>query len=453
MVTKVADPDNQVQIRLPIRTKSPLISVHLKGDAMQFEYGGIKDALTLSFMRTIRVPDNRRDINSLPPSLGRFQPMLVQVGISITYSSISATTDVLESITCDYAKQVPIEVAEKSGIFFTMYQREAMWIDFKARLPFAIRIFVGGINAVSGFPMKLGEEELRKQAAKRERGESIQDYMVVPGQRWLDGIVCNDGEIRQFVAQPKGSGFSVEAQITGKDTIRGIQVEIIPIRCEFPKKMEVRYKDHQHREISRKIDLVAEGLGLSSTWKDLKTTLAREFDIPVGKQVLYPRVAWNHYLPISDDLEISKYYFKPDFVLGLSYDPRDAVPPRSVAGGMADYETAGTPSSITIKQTIEPDRNPADSWNKSAAIQFHVHILDTATFAAVTGQPVREPPISARTYAEHDSPFFSIWGEEPTGIKGSFDNVKSIAELEEARAKAEGTQYVEEESLAFIVRT
>ncbi|KAF2964262.1 hypothetical protein GQX73_g9313 [Xylaria multiplex] len=492
-------PDNQVQIRIPIRVKSSLIFVNLDEDAMKFEYMGIKDALTLTFRRTIRVPDNKRDINMLPPDLGQFPIFLVQVSLSclkpIAYIVVLQITNSMQlsptNANQDYAQQLPVEVAEKSGVFFTMYQREAMWINFEARLPFAIRIFVGGINAVSGLPMEAGEVGVRKKIAK------VQDYMVVPGQPWLDGIVCADGEVRQFVAQHKDSGFSVESQLNGKDTIGGIQVEVIPIKCEPPKRMEVHYEDLGRGKRNREIDLEKNGIGPSSTWKDLKVVLERELGIPIGKQVLYPHVEWNYYLPIDDDVEISKYYFKemhkwalpcpckllgfqrtspyadiadpsvlnkPGFVLGVSRNHYDAVPPpKGLAGSMADYSRSGMPASydgITnrigqmsmaagglIKQTIVPDRNPADVWDKNAAIQFHIHILDTATFAAVTKRSVPEPPISAQTYAEHDSPFFSIWGEEPTGIVGSFANVRSIAELEEARAKAEGKQYEEEESV------
>lgn len=35
--------------------------------------------------------------------------------------------------------------------------------------------------------------------------------MVSPEQPWLDGIADGDGTVRQFVAMPLGSGYSVEA--------------------------------------------------------------------------------------------------------------------------------------------------------------------------------------------------------------------------------------------------
>lgn len=59
----------------------------------------------------------------------------------------------------------------------------------------------------------------------------IQDYIVPPLQCWLDGIAKQDGKVMQFVAAPVGSGYSVEAQVTGQDNIGGIQFEIMP---QFP---------------------------------------------------------------------------------------------------------------------------------------------------------------------------------------------------------------------------
>lgn len=69
-------------------------------------------------------------------------------------------------------------------------------------------------------------------------GRTIQDYVVVPQQLWLDGIASQDGKVRQFVAMPLGSGYSVEAQITGADLIGGLQLEVVPAK---------EFTDHSHR--------------------------------------------------------------------------------------------------------------------------------------------------------------------------------------------------------------
>ena len=50
----------------------------------------------------------------------------------------------------------------------------------------------------------------------------------MPTQKYLDGIAVGQGTVRQFIAMPIGSGYSVEKQVTGKEDVGGMQLEIIP---------------------------------------------------------------------------------------------------------------------------------------------------------------------------------------------------------------------------------
>lgn len=109
-----------------------------------------------------------------------------------------------------------------------LLEREAMWINFKSTRPFAIKIYTGGVNAVSGEPMGDDMAAILRRKLRLANGLSIQDYVVSGHQRWLDGIATADGKVNQFVATPVGSGYSVEAQITGKENVAGLQFEIIP---------------------------------------------------------------------------------------------------------------------------------------------------------------------------------------------------------------------------------
>lgn len=65
--------------------------------------------------------------------------------------------------------------------------------------------------------------------------KSIQDYVVPPTQHWLDGIAAADGKVLQFVAASVGSGYSVEAQITGQESVAGVQFEIVPSTLMGPR--------------------------------------------------------------------------------------------------------------------------------------------------------------------------------------------------------------------------
>ena len=112
-----------------------------------------------------------------------------------------------------------------------------MWIDFKCRntQDYMIKVYVGEVNAISGEPAvedagtKLRrQEKLARQYDNVDAAVSLQDYIIIPGQKWLDGIADANGSVRQFVAMPFGSGYSVESQVTGKDAAGGIQFEITP---------------------------------------------------------------------------------------------------------------------------------------------------------------------------------------------------------------------------------
>lgn len=162
-------------------------------------------SLTISFKRTIRVPDNAKKAN-LPPDLGNFPLFKVR----------------------DFASNLPLPMARQGGLFFPMYQREAMWIDFTAHSPFMIKIYAGGVNVVSGEHSIETAETMKRRRGLAVGKKNIQDYVVVPSQPWLDGFAVSPGIVRQFVAMPVGTGYSVEAQLTGQGVAGGLQFEITP---------------------------------------------------------------------------------------------------------------------------------------------------------------------------------------------------------------------------------
>jgi hypothetical protein len=79
------------------------------------------------------------------------------------------------------------------------------------------------VNAISG---ERWNEGLKAQP---------QNYIVTPQQPWLDGIKAGVGSIRQFVAMPLGLGYTIEAQISGKDEFGGIEIIVYePSPGKFP---------------------------------------------------------------------------------------------------------------------------------------------------------------------------------------------------------------------------
>ncbi|AYV81727.1 MAG: hypothetical protein Harvfovirus56_4 [Harvfovirus sp.] len=161
------------------------------GDAFQRRHG-VKEAVvkdgvlcfggagaSVEFKRTLRVPDTEKTY-PLPPDLGR----------------------------------IPLQLCEDKSVVLPMRQSEAMWMNFSGGGgSLALKIGVGGINAISG-------ERWGENCGKLIG--SPQNYVVLPYQKWLDGIICSktleDGDafihsVRQFVAMPLLSKSLVEAQM------------------------------------------------------------------------------------------------------------------------------------------------------------------------------------------------------------------------------------------------
>jgi hypothetical protein len=162
----------------------------------------IGDRASVGFQRTLRIPDDGRTY-PLPPGLGLLPIHCVD----------------------DYVDRVPMSWRAAGGYFVALYQREALWISFHGApwKPNAVKIGIGGIDAVSG---RVWDEALH---------EDPQDYLVVPDQLWLDGINAGTSLVRQFIAMPLGSGYTIEGQLTGGERTGGIQLVVVePRPGRFP---------------------------------------------------------------------------------------------------------------------------------------------------------------------------------------------------------------------------
>ncbi|RAL64768.1 hypothetical protein DID88_001799 [Monilinia fructigena] len=214
------------------------------------------EVLCISLRRTIRVPDNGMTYG-LPPDLGPFPIYSVN----------------------KYMNNLPEIMVAKGGVFVPIHQREAMWINFTSYHPFAVKVCVGGVNAVSGeYTVESLAKSLRRKA-KLDKGESIQDYVVtgLNGQQWLDGVAKLDGKVMQFVATSAGNGYSVEAQITGADEVCGIQIEIIPSVINEGTSRKFCVKTLTGKDIVLSIDA-------AMTVYELKMKICQIEGIPVDQQ-------------------------------------------------------------------------------------------------------------------------------------------------------------------------
>jgi hypothetical protein len=219
----------------------------------------IGERFGVSFLRTLRIPDDGR-MYPLPPGLGRFPLLKVE----------------------DYWDRVPDLWREHGGVFFPMYQREALWLGFHAASwkPNAVKIAVGGVNAISGEP---DTDELRLDP---------QNYLVCPEQPWLDGIRIGRGAIRQFVAMPLGQGYSIEAAMTGSEVLGGMRIVVFePKPGVFPETPPAEARPRGGRAYALKQPVQEMGIGAGGVMT--QKIYADPYGLAVWDQRNYGQV-WVH---------------------------------------------------------------------------------------------------------------------------------------------------------------
>ncbi|QPC69412.1 hypothetical protein HYE68_000164 [Fusarium pseudograminearum] len=347
------------------------------------------DDLEICFKRTIRVPDND-DTNDLPPDAGSFPLYKVD----------------------DYAQTLPLSMTQKGGLFIPMYQKEAIWIGFKSTRRYAIKIFIGGINAVSGEPSVADAATTLRRRNLIRQGKSVQDYVVVPGQHWLDGIAVEQGNVRQFVAMPAGKGHSVESQITGEEVTGGIQFEI--------SRLDIKPRDiKKEDEISLMVQSLTRGyISLKVSRADTVAEFKARFE--AKEKVPSDLLRFTYGRRQLEDHETLAEYHLPNH--GLI---QTAI--RLRGGGVNASAEMHMAAGGRITQGIVALQKLR--YSKTVPVTFNVQILNSASFERVTGKKPPQSPITAKWYADAGYPFFSIY-EEPTTICGDFAGVKSVAEID-----------------------
>jgi hypothetical protein len=123
-----------------------------------------------------------------------------------------------------------------------LIEREAMWISFNSVRPFAVKVFVNGINIITGKPNiptpkrapQIGDvpsEQFLQEPPPLE-GMPLQDYVVPPKQLWLDGMVKKVGIAEQFVASPIDDMYAFGAMVESQTSPIKIKFEITPTKSK-----------------------------------------------------------------------------------------------------------------------------------------------------------------------------------------------------------------------------
>jgi hypothetical protein len=289
-------------------------------------------ALSVSFQRTLRIPDDGGEF-PLPEGLGEFPVRPVD----------------------DF--DVPAELLKRGGVMMPMYQSEAVWVRFSSRYPFTVKVGAGKINAVSGEPW----------APEFQRDP--QNYVVVPNQRWLDGFAVGEGLIRQFVAMPLGSGFSVEEQLTGKAEFGGIQLQACPMRVD----------------------------------SYFNNTIVP--NLPEELLELIPALFRKHLVERPSGIKMS--------------------PPRS-------FGSMGLAAGGLMRQEIYKDPYPFEDWDPAHPVRCFVHLCNALDWREMTNEDPPHPPFTAKEYDACGIPWFDYYRDDLKALEGSeqLACVKSIAQLD-----------------------
>ncbi|CAN9298580.1 unnamed protein product [Alternaria alternata] len=366
-----------------------------------------------------------------------------------------------------------------------MWQREAMWLNFEPKQhKWAVRVFMGHVNTISGHTIE--------ETADKEVEDQQQDYIVIPGQPWLDGICVAPGVVRQFVAMPLGSGYTVEGQKTSKEQHGGLQLEITPEL--FPKQRLWSYGKDKH--------IVKSARGFPSGLDEMKTPeqLGRNigdvlrsypadsiYEEPLkikhlakpGSYITCRVIAQMHFAtlpsmqpsyssrlrssysvhvrcdtnsgspgqlpmaPIKDTLEIPSasalHSLLPEQVTefsskteSLDYNSEDNTKRELEVNDARDISAMGLAAGGKLIQDIYKDPYPATLWNHSAARILHVHILDPVSCEKVTHIVPRPPSMDAKAYTEASGQFFVVKEKVDERLHGGdFDNVKSVIQMDQ----------------------
>jgi hypothetical protein len=292
----------------------------------------------LAFQRTLRLPDDGKTY-PLPPGLGNF-PL--------------ATVD-------EFKARVPPEWLARGGIFFPMYQAEAMWVMFNgeyddernATYPMAIRIATGMRSAVTGEAWTTGLQ--------------AKDYVTIPEQPWLDGFCVKKGEIRQFVAAPLGQGFTVEAQLTGKEEFGGLQIDVYAMKREvYEKKFPIIPEDR-------------------------------------------------------------RYHRGGGYLEGYSMSVAAASSPMR----SAEAASMGLGAGGKMKQEIHVDPHGLDAWDTTTKERVFVHLCNSLAYQVTTGKASPNPPPTAAEYTRRGLPWFDHYRDDLAHLDGTplLANLKTLTEL------------------------
>jgi hypothetical protein len=347
--------------------------------------------LSLNFQRTCRVPSG----SPLPAGLGAFPMFKVS----------------------DFKSGCP-KHWNSDSVFFPMYRQEAMWINFNReyRNPKAVIVAAGNINAISGKPFDLSKNMIDKTRKKKSELkielEEKQNYLVVPPQPWIDGWKGEGTEVYQFVAAELGSGETVEGQITGEESVGGIQLIVFgpkPGQDLIPKTRPNEYMT-------------------GGSWGKWSGQISSGYHDNISG-MLGPQIKSCASL---GDISYACCASSSNESSLLRLRGRRSSERYESINSIRDM---GLGKGGTIEQKIYPDPYGFDVWNKTPEGSVRLYMVSSEDFKQITGYDAPPTPVTYKKYQELGLPWFELYDSKLKDTKGSgvFDKLKEVGE---GKAKA-----------------
>jgi len=362
-----------------------------------------------------------------------------------------------------------------------------MWLQFdgKNNDPKACKIAIGKVNAITGKPWN----------QKIVKGEQ-QDYVVIPDQPWLDGINAGDGIIKQFVAMPLGGGYTVEAQVTGKEDTGGMQIIVynsktqpqpqpqqipkpqpqpIPVQPQpypyphhptipphqpynhpppppamSPFVMQPMQQMHQQQQLQPMPSMAP---SVAPTMLNSAPIFGNAAPAPSAASFDYfaapmkesePAPASNFsfakqsaIMPRSSSSSMKQAQQQPQQQQApiAAYPKPQVMPPSKPVRQEIEAKEMGLSAGGTMQQSIYADKYGADKWDENSYARIFVHIVNSKMYEQITGKAPPATPIDASAYTNFGYPWYTVYDEGVPSVQASgiLSQVKTVSEIDKQK--------------------